>query len=341
MINSLNKERCMTNTNIPAPQQFLMMATSKMVTKPMYVAAKLRIADHISDGIKSTKELAKKTKTDERSLYRLMRALSSVGVFEEMEDQNFDLTPLAECMLDRPGTPRGMLMWFNDPIHDYAWENLLHSIQTGKPAFDKKFNMPIFNYFADNKEISETFNTAMTSNSLVVHSLIAKTLDTKNIKTIFDIGGGHGHLMTNMMKENTNLKGGVFDLPHVVKGATTESEIPYENYGGDFSKEVPKGADALTLSFIIHDWDDEKSLTILKNCFNALEKGGKIFICENVIEGRNQPSLGKLLDIEMLAMTSGQERTEIEFKSLLEKAGFTYSGVTHTQGPVSILEAIK
>ena len=138
----------------PVPEQFLMMATSKMISKPMYVAAKLRIADHISGGITSVDELSKKTSTHTRSLYRLLRALSSAGIFKECDKKSFELTPLAECMLDQPGTPRGMLMWFNDPIHDYAWENLLHSVQTGKPAFDKKFNMPVFEYFQNNKEIS-------------------------------------------------------------------------------------------------------------------------------------------------------------------------------------------
>ncbi len=337
----LTKGSFMSQQAVPIPQQFLMMATAKMVSKPMYVAAKLCIADHIQEGISSVTELAKKTSTHERSLYRLLRALSSVGVFKELENQCFALTPLAECMLNQPGTPRGMLMWFNDPIHDYAWENLLHSVQTGEAAFNKKFNMPIFDYFMQNKEIAEVFNTAMSSNALVVHSLIAKELNTQNHNVIYDIGGGHGHLMVNLLKQNPNLKGGVFDLAHVVEGAIKDSTAAFETFGGDFFEEVPKGADAHVLAFIIHDWDDQSSKRILTNCYNSLEKGGKIYLCENVIEGKNEPSLGKLLDIEMLVMCTGQERTENEFKELLEGVGFTFNGVRHTEGPVSIVEATK
>lgn len=326
----------MKETSIP--EQFLQMATSKLVTKPMYVAAKLNIADHIAQGCKSVTELALKTNTNEKSLYRLLRALSSVGIFKELEEKRFELNPLAECLLDRPDSPRGMLLWFNDPIHDKAWDNLLHSVKTGEPGFDKFFGKPIFEYFKENWEISETFNQAMTSNSKGIHALIAKALDTKGIETLYDVGGGHGHLINLILNENPMLKGGVYDLPHVVAGIENPR---YEVFGGSFFESVPPGAQAHIMSFIIHDWDDESSLKILKNCHKALPEGGKIFIAENIIGPPNEFSLGKLLDMEMLVMTTGKERTEGEFKNLLENAGFKFKGVTQTAGPLSIITGLK
>lgn len=322
----------------PIPEQFLQLATSKLVTKPMYVAAKLNIADHIAQGCTCVTELAKKTNTNEKALYRLLRALSSVGIFKELEEKRFELNALAECLLDRPDSPRGMLLWINDPLHDRAWENLLYSVKTGKPGFDHTFGMPIFEYFKENKEISEIFNQAMTSNAKAVHALIAKSLNTQGLETLYDVGGGHGHLMKLILKENPSLKGGVYDLPHVVEGINNPS---FEVFGGSFFESVPTGAQAHILSFIIHDWDDESSLKILKNCHEALPAGGKIFIAENIIGSPNEPSLGKLLDIEMLVMCTGQERTEKEFKALLEKAGFKFDGVTKTEGPLSIVTGLK
>ncbi len=319
---------------LPIPQQFLTMATSKLVTKPMYVAAKLHLADFIAEGVTSVSALAVKTNTHERSLYRLLRALSSVGVFKEIEGERFELTELAECLLDRPDSPRGMLLWINDPIHDRAWEQLLHSIETGKPAFEKAFGKPIFEYFKENKEISEIFNQAMTSNAKGIHSLIAKAINLEGVEVLFDVGGGHGHLIKLILETNPKIKGGVYDLPHVVSGIKNSN---FEIYGGDFFESVPKGANAHIMSFIIHDWDDESSLKILKNCHNALPESGKIFIAENIIGSPNEPSLGKLLDMEMLAMCTGKERTEREFKILLEKAGFKFLGVSKTEGPLSII----
>ena len=319
-------------------EQFLSMATSKMVSKPIYVAAKLKIADHIKDGMTAIKDLAQKTKAHEDTLYRVLRALSSVGVFKELEDKNFELTPLAECFLNEPGSQRGMVLWFNDPIHDLAWSHLLWSVETGEPAFNKAYGKPIFDYFKENREISEVFNQAMSANTQGVHEMISQAIDLTGINTLYDIGGGYAHLLKKIMEKHPQLKGGVFDLPNVVADIKDES---FEIFPGSFFEEIPTGADAHILTFIIHDWDDESSLTILKNCFHSLPVGGKIFLGENVLTGPNQPGLGKLLDLEMLVMTTGRERTEEEFKILLESAGFKYLGVTPTQGPLSIISAEK
>jgi len=319
-------------------EQFLNMATSKMVSKPIYAAAKLKIGDLIKDGVTSIQDLAKKTEAHEDTLYRVLRALSSAGVFKELEDKNFESTPLSECFLDQPDSQRGMVLWFNDPIHDLAWSHLLWSVQTGGPAFNKAFGKPIFDYFKENREISEVFNQAMSANTRGVHEMISKAIDLTNVNTLYDIGGGYAHLLKKIMEKNPKLKGGVFDLPNVVADIKDEN---FEIFGGSFFEEIPTGADAHILTFIIHDWDDENSHTILKNCYRSLPEGGKIFLGENVLSGPNQPGLGKLLDMEMLVMTTGKERSEKEFKNLLEGVGFKYMGVTPTEGPLSIITGQK
>ena len=331
----------MQSNEMPISAQFLQIATAKMITKPMYVAAKLKIADHIKSGIVSVDELSKKSNTHTESLYRLLRTLSSVGIFHESENRNFALTPLAECLLDEPGSPRGMLMFVNDPIHDRAWDQLLYSVQTGRAGFNEAIGKPIFEYLQDDKEFSDIFNTAMSSNAQAVHRLVAEVLDTSSLSTIYDIGGGHGHLIKLLMDKNPDLKGGVFDLPHVVEGMSTGSTHNIETFGGSFFEKIPTGADAHIISFIIHDWDDESSLKILKKCYDALPEGGKIFICDSVIKEPNEPSFGTLIDIEMLIMTTGKERTEAEFKVLVEGAGFNFDGITPTPGPHSIVTGSK
>ncbi len=331
----------MNSDEMPVSAQFLQMATAKLVTKPMYVAAKLKVADHIKNGITSIEALSEKTRTDSSALYRLLRALSSVGIFHETENKNFSLTPLAQCLLDEPDSPRGMLMFFNDPAHDRAWDQLLYSVKTGEAGFNKAAGKPIFDYLQEDEKFSDIFNTAMSSNAKAIHGLVAEILDTSSCGTIYDIGGGQGHLIQLLMDKNPDLKGGVFDLPHVVEGARQGSAHDIEIFGGSFFEGIPTGADAHIMSFIIHDWDDESSLAILRNCYDALPAGGKIFICDCVITEPNQPNFGALLDIEMLVMTTGKERTVAEFKALIEGAGFNFEGITPTPGPHSIITGRK
>jgi len=328
----------------PVPMQILQMATSKMLSKPLYVAAKLQIADLLSGGPLTTEELARKTETHSPSLYRILRALASVGVFEEIEGKKFRLTPLAECLQDRPESPLGMVLFFGDPVHDQAWENLLYSVHTGKPGFDKAHGKPVFEYFKENREIAEVFNKAMTANAVNIHSAVVEAYDFKGIKTLYDVGGGHGHMMKLILEKHPSTKGGIFDLPDVVAGAETAyADSPLKDrcvfLGGSFFEKIPQGADAHILGFVIHDWSDEECEKILKNCKAALPKEGKLLLLENVIEEGNEPSFGKLLDLEMLVMTTGRERTAEEYAGLLTRSGFKLNRVMPTKGPASLVEA--
>ncbi|MCC6748861.1 MAG: methyltransferase [Deltaproteobacteria bacterium] len=324
--------------------QVLQMATSKMLSQPLYVAAKLGIADLLVDGPLSVESLAQKTKTHADSLYRVLRALASVGVFEENEGRTFRLTPKAETLCDRPGSTRGMVLWFGDPAHHRAWENLLYSVYTGKPGFDKAHGKPVFQYFMENRELSEIFNQAMTGNARNIHAAVLEAYDFAPIKVLYDIGGGHGHLMAQVLAKTPGLKGGVFDLPHVVEGARKDLasaglDARCECFGGDFFAGVPGGADAHIMSFILHDWSDDECVKLLGHCAKALPVGGRLLVMENVVAPGNAPSFGKLIDLEMLVMTTGRERSQAEFAQLFARAGFALERVVPTKSPVSLLEA--
>lgn len=335
-----NKE----NQPIPLPMQVLQLATAKLVTKPLYVAAKLKIADHLAQGPLSVEKLAQLSGAHADSLYRILRALASVGYFRESHARTFELTPLAAILKDEPGSVRGMILWFNDPAHDHAWEELLYSTQTGKPAFEKAHGKPVFEYFKTHRELSEIFNQAMSANFSNVHALVVKAYQFPGVRTLYDVGGGHGHFMKAILENNPQLKGGVFDLPHVVEGAKSSLASFKERcafLGGSFFEKIPAGADAHIMSFILHDWSDKECISILKNCYAALPENGKIFIAENVIEPGNEPAFGKLLDIEMLAMTTGRERTREEFAALFKPSGFQLVAVHRTEGPVCLIEAKK
>ncbi len=329
---------------VPLPIQFLKMATGKMVSKPIYVAAKLGISDQLTAGPLSVDELAKRTHTHSGALYRLLRALASCGIYAEVSPKTFGLTPLAEVFLDVPGSPRGMVLWFGDPAHDRAWENLLYSVQTGKPGWDEAHGKPFFEYLKENRELSEVFNRAMTGNSQNLHNSIVEAYPFTGVHTLYDIGGGHGHLLKLILEKHKQLKGGVVDLGHVVEGAKTALASLSDRcvfHGASFFEKLPQGADAHILSFVLHDWSDEECKTILHNSYEALPKNGKLFLAENIIEPGNEPAFGKLLDMEMLVVATGRERTRQEFSELLASSGFELKAVYPTKSPISLIEALK
>jgi cyclopropane fatty-acyl-phospholipid synthase-like methyltransferase len=325
----------------------MQFATSKMVTKPLYLAAKLGIADLLKGGSKPVHELARATKTDERSLYRLLRALSGFGIFAETGDRAFQNTPPSKCLLDEPGSMRAVVLFMNDPAHDKAWEKLLHSVRTGKPGAQEAYGADVFEYlFKRNPEFGKVFNDAMTSFASNDIAAITVSYDFSGFKKIVDVGGGHGALMRAILAKNPGMTGVVFDMPGVADGARKTLEAAglagrCEVVGGDFFKAVPS-ADAIIMSHIIHDWDDEKSLAILKNCHKALPAGGKLLLAETVLPNdKNTFSVGHLIDMEMLVMTGGCERTESEYSELLAKAGFKLTRVVASPAPISVVESVK
>lgn len=333
---------------MPPGAQIMQFATSGFVAQAVYCAAELKLADHLKGGPRTTPDLAAETQTDERSLYRLLRSLSSVGVFTETADKTFANTPVSETMLtDSPTSQRDMILMIGDPVHGAVISDMLYSVRTGKPAWEHVHGVPVFDYmFGPNKPFGELFNKAMTSFS---HASIAGVLaayDFSGIGTLADIAGGHGHLLAAILQEYPSMKGVLFEIGPVLEGAPKM----LESYGvadrvelvdGDFTADIPVVADAYIMKHIIHDWYDDKCEKILGCIRRSMPDHAKVLICDAVIPPGNDPHPGKILDLEMLISPGGVERTEAEFNTLLANSGFKMTRIIPTPSPVSIVEAVK
>ena len=343
-----------TSAAAPAPQQLppdaqlLQLGMGAFISQAVYVAAKLGIADLVADGPQTIAYLAEKTASQERALYRLLRACASVGVFAETGPRTFSNTPMTEFLRsDNPRSLRDMAIWMNEEPHWRVYGNLLYSVKTGKPAWDMVHGEPVFPYlFNTNIELGEIFNRAMTSFTHQTIGPLLEVYDFSNAGMIADIAGGHGHLISAVLAANPNAKGVLFDLPTVLEGASGT----LERYGvedrveiveGDFFKEIPVKADIYMLKHIIHDWYEDKCQTILRNIRENMPDDGRVLIIDAVIPEDNAPHFSKVLDLEMLLSPGGVERTESEFAQLLADSGFKLERIIPTKGPNCIVEAVK
>ncbi len=330
-----------------SPQETMnRMLTGYWSTQAVYVAAKLGIADLLVEGPRSVDDLAKAAKVHAASLYRLLRALASMGVFAEGGAGQFHMTPLAECLRsDMPGSQRALAIMCGEE-HYRAWGELLYSVQTGKTAFEKLYGMPVFDFLSKNTEQARVFDAAMVGIHGRETSAMTDAYDFSDIAVLADVGGGNGSLLTTVLKKYPAMRGILYDLPGVTDRARSNLESGgvadrCQVIGGSFFESVPSGADAYLMRHIIHDWDDEKSIQILRNVHQALTKEGRLLVVEGVIEPGNQPSFGKLLDLTMLTIPGGKERTEEEYRQLYEAAGFQLTRIVSTRADVSVIEGRK
>ncbi|MBX7221201.1 MAG: methyltransferase [Blastocatellia bacterium] len=334
-----------SSQNLPPEVFMLQLITSKWVTQSIAVVAELGIADLLIDAPQGVEFLAQKTGSHAPSLYRVMRGLASVGIFAEAADKVFALTPLSHCLRsDVPNSVRGVALFQSADFAIRPWEQIRHSVKTGESAFEHVYGCHFFEYVTQHPAANEIFNNAMTNNSAQGHSAIANSYDFSQVRTLVDVGGGHGRLLATILKAHPHMKGVLFDLPHVVEGAAAllaaEGVLERcEIMGGSFFEPVPAGYDAYILTHIIHDWDDERSHKILSNCQAAMREDSRILLGEMVIPPGNAPFFGKLLDLEMLVMTpGGRERTEAEYRALFASAGLNVTAIVPTPTPVSVIE---
>lgn len=325
----------------------MMMITSKWVSQSIHAAAKLGIADLLKNGSLTSEELARATGSNADALYRVLRALSSVGVFREAAARKFELTPMADLLRkDVAGTLRPVALMTGDPLEYAPWSEVMYSIKSGLPAFDKVYNMGAFDYLMSHPEPAAMFNDAMTSYSEMETPAIIKNYDFSSVRVLMDVAGGHGRLLTSILAANKSTRGVLFDLAPVVAGAPpliTKSGVAdrCSVAAGSFFEEIPSGADAIIMKHIIHDWSDERSIAILKNCRRALQKNDKVLLCEMVVSAGNDPSPAKWLDLQMLVMTQGgRERTKEEFAALFDKSGMRLERIVPTSEPICIIEGI-
>ena len=328
----------------PVPPLLFQMATAYWVSQAIYVAAKLGIADLLKDGPRSCIEVAGATGSDAASLIRLMRTLASVGVFSHVRGDCFALSRLAESLqTEAPGSLRAIVITIGE-IHYQAYGNLLHSIQTGAPAFNNVFGESLFDHLKQNSDAARTFNGGMTNLSSMLAYAVLIAYDFSGISSIVDVGGGQGELMRKLLQFNPNMKGSVFDTASTIERAeqpdnnTSDRRCTYLT--GDFFNSVPQGADAYLLCGVIHDWDDARAVRILRNCRRAMAEHGRVLIIDMVVPDTDAPSFSKLLDLNMLVMNGGRERTEAEVGALLDAASCKLTRVVPTMAPQSIIEAI-
>lgn len=330
------------------PEEVLMkMIAGSFVSQALYVAARLGVADLLAEEPRDPSELSAATGAHAGSLYRMLRALASVGVFSERADGKFELNATAHLLRrDAHGSLRDTAIMFGEEWHWRVWGSAYDSVRTGETAFAGVHGSDIFPYFAANQEAARVFDRAMTSLSHTAAAAVAEAYDFSGTATLADIAGGHGTLLAGILRANPAMRGVLFDQPQVIAGATERLAAEgvagrVELATGDFFAEVPAGADAYLMKYIIHDWDDERALAILANCRRAMPDGARLLLVETVIAEGNAPHFGKLLDLEMLLFTGGRERTEAEYRALLARAGFRLTRVVPTRSPLSIVEAVK
>ncbi|MBB6048803.1 methyltransferase [Armatimonas rosea] len=322
----------------PSPAAYLSQRIADLgFTQCLLLAVQLGIADLLEDEPLALQVLATATNTHAPSLYRVLRALASRGVFQEEPDGRFALTPLADPLRKR--SPQSLHTWAlfaGGESERLCWANLEYSVRTGKPAFEHLYGKGWFDYLEEQPEQAKIFNDLMTGGSAADGAAILAAHDFSVYRKIVDVGGGHGALLGQILAQSPQATGVLFDAPSVIAGAHLERA---ECVGGDFFAAVPEGGDAYVLKYIIHDWDDARARQILQNCRRAMAPGGKVLLVEIVLPPGNTPSQGKFLDLTMMLYFHSRERTEEEYRVLLAEAGLRLVRTTPTTGNFSILEA--
>ena len=323
----------------------LQLATGYWISQAIYASAKLDIANLLKDGPKSASEIALSTRTNEKAVYRLMRALCTVGVFRAAGADKFAVTALGMSLRsDVPGSLPAMIITLGE-THYAAWAHLLESIQTGRAGFPAAFGADMFDYFGQNVEAGKIFNHAMTDYSALSSCAVLLSYDFSETRSLVDVGGGCGRLLTSILRMYPCMQGTLFDMPSVVAAAQEilASDQCRERCAlvpGSFLDFVPPGADTYLMSSVIHDWDDEHAITILRNCRRSMRRHSKLVMLEFVVPAGEQASFSKVLDLNMLVMNGGCERTADEFRELFDAAGLNLTRIIPTLSPLGVLETV-
>jgi hypothetical protein len=340
----LLKDRLFTRRKLPKnqnpnPPLLFQMATSYWLSQAIYVAAKLGVADLLEDGPKSSAELSAATSCDRSSLFRVLRALASAGILSQIDGDRFALTRLAGTLRSNvPGSQRAIAITLGE-VHYQACGDLLHAVRTGSPAFNQVFGASLFEHLAQNPEDGAAFNQGMTDIASMVAYAILLAYDFSKIPSVVDVGGGEGQLLRRILRWYPEMTGTVFDYSSALRSPASVKEDRCSFIAGSFFDSVPAGAEAYLMCSVLHDWNDELAVAILRNCRKATANNARLLVVETVVPETSAASFSKLLDINMMAMSSGRERTKSEFQALLDAAGFKLTRIIPTLAPQSIIEA--
>jgi predicted O-methyltransferase YrrM len=329
-------------------QAFLEMVLGFQWTQAVHAAAALGVADLLADGPRSCTALAEATGTQAPFLHRLLRMLASAGMFAEVEPGVFGLTPLAALLRDGPGSMRAYALFYAE-LGPIAWGELVGVLRTGRTGYQLATGMSEWEYYAANPQAGAVFDAGMTALSGQQAAAIVDAYDLPSTGTVVDVAGGHGTLLATMLRARPGLRGVLFDQPHVVAGAPSLLAAAgvadrCEVVGGDFFEAVPAGGDLYTLKLILHDWEDERAVAILRSCRRAMGAGASLLVVETVVPpGLAAPSEERAAaarrDVNMMVWTGGRERTADQFRALLADAGFRLARVVPTAGGPGLIEA--
>jgi SAM-dependent methyltransferase len=323
------------------------LIAGKWISQAVSVGAELGIADILKDGPRSAAEIATIAGASEDAVFRLLRALASVGILSS-EGQRFALTLSGSYLRsDVPGSLRGWARFVGHAVTWRPWGDLAYSVRTGKPAFDHVFGAPIFEYLSRDADAAAILNEAMTSTSSIDANAVVQAYDFSPIRTLVDVGEGHGLMLATVLKANPHMRGVLFELPHAIDGASAllkREGVAHrcELVDGDFFRSVPESGDAYMLKLVVHDWDDDRALQILRNCHRVMRPKTRLILVDYVLRPGDERDFGKFVDLEMLVLNAGgRERTEPEFRDLLAKAGFELTQIVPTATPKSVIESVR
>ncbi|MDF2996111.1 MAG: uncharacterized protein K0R27_1748 [Xanthobacteraceae bacterium] len=328
-------------------QAMMHLVRGFQASQMLHVAATLRLADHLAVEARSIANLADVTSAHPASLYRLMRALATLGVLREEGDRRFSLTAAGHYLRwDVPGSVAPMAEMIGRPYFWSAWGNLLGAVRTGATSFDDVHGRDVWTYRVDHPEEGAIFDGAMAATREAVARSAHEAFDLGRFSHIVDVGGGNGAFVLHLLTVHQAARATLFDQPHVL-ARVPDAVGQFVRAGrcdlrsGDFFSEVPAGGDAYVLNWILHDWDDAAATGILRCCHRAMAPGSRLMLCEAVLGAPATDADGTLLDIMMMVMTGGRERTLAEFRTLLEAAGFSVLCVTPAIGCISVIECAR
>jgi predicted O-methyltransferase YrrM len=310
------------------------------------VIAEIGLADQLTDGPLGVEELAERTGTNADALYRVLRAVASKGVFTEVSPRTFGLTPLSATLRsDVDGSLRDVFRLQGQPCMQQTYAAIGHSVRTGEPAFEHVHGTTLFSYLTERPELSELFSSAMGNAARQIQRPVIDAYDLSGVRRLIDIGGAHGHLVAAILSRYPEMKGVVFDLPNVVPGAAdvlTEAGVAdrAEMVGGDYLHAVPAHGDAYTISHVLHQVSDAEAVTVLTNIRKVMNPVGRVLVIDPVIPEGDLPHPGKFMDITMLMLTQGRDRTEPELAGLFEEAGLRHVETVALSAPSSVVVAM-
>ncbi len=334
----------MSETRQPSSRDALLaLAWGYRATQAVYVVAKLGVADVLEQGPSTADDVAKKVGAHPRSLFRVMRTVAALGVFTQDELDRFGLTPVGDALRSRsPDSVRNMVIMVGDQQYEVAGK-LLHTVRTGETAYHHLHGMGHFDHMATDPQEAAVFNAAMAEGTRRYGNSFA-SLDLEGRSVAVDVGGGRGELLAMLLADRPSLKGVLYDLPQGVaeagpflasRGLTDRVRIET----GSMFESVPRGGDLYILSRILHDWPDDRAALVLRNCRKAIPDHGVLLIREGVVPAGDAPSPTKEMDLVMLFMLGGQERTEREWRDLLGRSGFEIARIHRTGSPLDVIEA--